>query len=101
MTDRSETYLKEIAVELKHLNRNLSKMTGIHTTAYKLYKHQALQTKTCYSCNWFDENFCHNNMQSEYVTDPYEACWNWTKREKRGEDNVCDEGQNVQADHIE
>lgn len=78
-----ERYLKDIVEQLKKLNTNISKMTGIHTTQYRLYKKLHLMDKNCFSCRYFDPEFsiCRENMQAEIVRDPSTPCMNWAPKE--------------------
>lgn len=78
-----ERYLKDIVEQLKKLNANISKMTGIHTTSYRLYKRLHLMDKNCISCRYFDEEFsiCRESMQARLVQDPGLPCMTWAPKE--------------------
>ena len=77
-----ERYLKDIVEQLKKLNANISKMTGIHTTQYRLYKRLHLVDKNCFSCRYYDKEFsiCHEDVQGEFVGDPSTPCMAWAAK---------------------
>ena len=79
-----ERYLKEIANELKQLNKNITKIAETRTAGYKLYKRLQLMRlrekigeKSCRTCQFYDDGYCHQGMRPVPIYEPEVPCEDW------------------------